>query len=106
MVGAISAQELKRRLDAGESPFVLDVREPWEVALASLPGAVNIPLNEIPLRLKELDADSEIIVLCKMGGRSLKAAQFLAARNFSRVSNLTGGILAWGRDVDPALPDY
>lgn len=106
MVGAISPLELKRRLDAGESPCVLDVREPWEVALAALPGTLNIPLNEIPLRLKELDADSEIIVMCKMGGRSQKAAEFLAARNFSRVSNLTGGILAWGRDVDPALPCY
>ncbi|HTP38445.1 MAG TPA: rhodanese-like domain-containing protein [Steroidobacteraceae bacterium] len=105
-VGEISPQQLKRRLEAGEKPCVLDVREPWEVAIVSLPGSVNIPLHEIPLRLKELDAGSEIIVMCKMGGRSRQAAEFLAAHNFSRVSNLTGGIVAWGREVDPALPDY
>jgi adenylyltransferase/sulfurtransferase len=105
-VGAISPQELKARLDAGDKPFLLDVRESWEVALAALPGSVNIPMNEIPQRLNELDADSEIIVFCHIGGRSARAAQFLAGRNFTSVSNLTGGIAAWSRDVDPGVPEY
>ena len=105
-VTEVSATELKRRLDAGERLCVLDVREPWEVAIASLPGSVHIPLNQIPLRLKELDADSDIIVMCKVGGRSRRAAEFLARSGFAKVANLSGGIDAWTADVDPTLPSY
>ncbi|MFI4914105.1 MAG: rhodanese-like domain-containing protein, partial [Steroidobacterales bacterium] len=85
---------------------VLDVREPWEFAISRLAGSVNIPLNEIPLRLKELDADSDIIVMCKAGGRSRSAAAFLLARGFNKVANLHGGIDAWACDIDPGLPSY
>jgi sulfur-carrier protein adenylyltransferase/sulfurtransferase len=105
-VSTISPQDLKARLDAGDKPFLLDVREPWEVALAALPGAVNIPLNEIPQRLNELDPASDIVVLCKVGGRSQRAAEFLARSNFAHVTNLAGGINAWSRDVDPGVPEY
>jgi rhodanese-related sulfurtransferase len=105
-VTEVSPVELKRRLDAGEPVCVLDVREPWEVAIARLPASVHIPLNEIPLRLKELDADSDIIVMCKVGGRSRRAAEFLARSGFRKVSNLAGGIDAWSSDVDPTLPSY
>jgi len=105
-VEEIAPGELKRRLDAGEHLCVLDVREQWEVAIARLPGSLHIPLNEIPLRLKELDANSDIIVMCKAGGRSRRAAEFLARSGFRNVSNLTGGIDAWSSDVDPTLPPY
>ena len=98
--------ELKRRLDAGETPCILDVREPWELAICGLPGARHIPLYEIPARFNELDATSSIIVVCKGGARSRKAAKFLSARGFGRVSTLAGGIDAWARDVDPTLPTY
>ena len=98
--------ELKRRIDAGETPCILDVREPWELAICGLPGARHIPLNEIPARFSELDATSAIIVVCKGGGRSRRAAKYLTARGFSRVSTLAGGIDAWAREVDPALPTY
>jgi rhodanese-related sulfurtransferase len=98
--------ELKRRLDAGESVAVLDVREPWELAIARLPGTLHIPLGELPARLSELDPNAELVVMCKVGGRSLRAAQFLAARGFSRVANLAGGIDAWARDIDPSLSGY
>lgn len=102
----ITPADLKHRLDAGETTCILDVREPWEVAIAHIPGSRNIPLNEIPLRLKELDAQSDIVVMCKVGGRSRRAADFLVAQGFRKVSNLSGGIDAWSNDVDPTLPRY
>lgn len=102
----IGPQELKRRLDAGEAVTVLDVREPWEIQLASLPGTLNIPLNEVPERLGELDPKGELVVMCHAGGRSRRAAEFLSARGFTRVANLAGGIDAWSRDIDPDLPTY
>ena len=105
-VTEISPQELKRRLDAGEPLQILDVREPWECAIVSLPGTVHIPLAQVPQRLKELDAGRELIAMCKSGGRSLRAAQYLQTAGFQRVANLTGGITAWARDIDPSLPTY
>ena len=105
-VTQVGPAELKGMMDANQPLCVLDVREDWELALASLPGAVHIPLAEIPGRLKELDAQSAIIVLCKAGGRSQMAADFLVANGFGRVANLRGGILAWSREVDPSVPLY
>ena len=102
----IGPQELKRRLDAGEALTVLDVREPWEIKLASLPGTLNIPLNEVPARLGELNPHAELVVMCHAGGRSRRAAEFLSARGFTHVANLAGGIDAWSRDIDPDLPTY
>jgi sulfur-carrier protein adenylyltransferase/sulfurtransferase len=99
-------QQVKRRLDAGEPLRLLDVREPWECAIASLAGSVNIPMGEITSRWQELDADSEIIVVCKAGSRSRRVAQFLSAQGFGRVANLSGGIDAWTRDIDPSLAAY
>ena len=102
----ISVVDLKQRLDRGEKPVILDVREPWEVELARGPATVLIPLNEIPLRLKELDAGTEIIAMCKLGGRSQRAAEYLSGQGFPNVSNLTGGIAAWSREIDPSVPAY
>jgi rhodanese-related sulfurtransferase len=102
----LAPQELKRRLDAGERLTILDVREPWEIAIAGLPGTLNIPLQEVPARLGELDRNADLVVMCHSGGRSRRAAEFLSARGFSRVANLSGGIDAWSRDVDPDLPTY
>jgi len=97
---------LKAKMDA-RAPFcLLDVREPWEVALAAIPGSLNIPMNEIPARLEELRGAGEIIVMCHAGGRSQRIADFLAARGFSGVGNLQGGISAWSRDIDPGVPEY
>lgn len=93
-------------MDAGESFCLLDVREPWEVALASIAGSLAIPLHDIPARLKELDVTCEIIVMCKGGARSQSAANFLAAQGYGKVSNLKGGINAWARDIDPDVPEY
>ena len=97
---------LKALMDAGRPYTLVDVRESWEVALAAIPGSVHIPLNEIPARWQELGTDDEIIVMCKAGMRSQRAAQFLLTQGFGRVSNLQGGIDAWARDIDPELPAY
>lgn len=88
-------------------PFcLLDVREPWEVALAAIPGSLCIPMNEVPARLEELRAAGEIIVMCHSGGRSRRIAEFLASRGLAQVANLQGGITAWSRDIDPGVPEY
>jgi len=106
MISEISPQELKMRLDQGTSVVLLDVREDEEVAIVRLPGAVHIPMGEVPGRLHELDPDKEIIVYCHHGVRSLRVAQFLAQRDFDRVVNLTGGIDAWAIEVEPGMARY
>jgi rhodanese-related sulfurtransferase len=106
MISEISPAELQARRAAGTAPVVVDVREGWELQLASIPGVLHIPMNEIPAKLGELDADAEIVVMCRSGGRSMQVAQYLARNGFRSVSNLTGGILAWSRDVDPSVAQY
>ena len=103
----ISVQELKRRLDAKEDVFVLDVREPHEVQIVNI-GAPLIPLGQLGNRVGELEPQKnrEIVVHCKSGARSQKAALFLKSAGFTNVSNLAGGILAWADKIDPTLPKY
>jgi adenylyltransferase/sulfurtransferase len=103
-VAQISVAELKRRRDAGEQLFVLDVREPWEYQVANL-GGYLIPQGELPKRLAELDKSRPIVVQCKSGGRSQNAAELLQKQGF-QVENLAGGILAWAREIDPSVPKY
>jgi len=101
----ISPLELKRRLDAGEDVFILDVREPHEYQIVNI-GAPLIPLGELPNRLGELDPNREIVIHCKTGGRSQRAAELLKQSGFKNVVNLAGGITGWATDVDPKLPKY
>ncbi len=101
----IQPEELKRRLDAGEDIYVLDVREPDEYQICHMGGHL-IPLGDLPKRVHELDSNREIVVHCKGGGRSAKAVEFLHQAGFKRATNLTGGILAWGNKIDPSLPKY
>jgi adenylyltransferase/sulfurtransferase len=101
----MTVEELKRRLDAGEDIFVLDVREPHEYQIANLGGHL-IPINDLPKRVGELDANREIVVHCKGGGRSAKAVDFLRQSGFNKVHNLAGGITAWADRVDPKVPKY
>jgi rhodanese-related sulfurtransferase len=85
---------------------VIDVREKSELDVASIPDVRHIPMGEIPARLAELDPHQEIVVMCRSGGRSMQVAQFLARNGFENVANLTGGILAWSREVDPSVRAY
>jgi adenylyltransferase/sulfurtransferase len=102
----ITPVELKKRLDAGETPFILDVREPNEYQINRIAGSTLIPLGELPRRYQELPRDREIITQCKMGGRSAKAQDFLKSQGFTNVKNLKGGILEWIDKVDPSQPKY
>jgi rhodanese-related sulfurtransferase len=106
MVSEMSAEELKGLIDGGRAPQVLDVREPWEIEIAAFPGAIEIPMNEIPERFGELDRSALVAVLCRSGARSLRVAQFLEKNGFSSVANVTGGILAWGERIDPSVRAY
>ena len=98
-VGAMTPTEFTARQQAGGNLFLLDVREPAEVAASSVAGAVHIPMGEVPARLAELPRDRELVVMCLAGGRSLRVAYFLAAEGFQPVTNLTGGITAWAAEV-------
>jgi adenylyltransferase/sulfurtransferase len=102
----ITSVELKKRMDRGDALEIVDVREPNEYQINRIPGSVLIPLGEIPRRYAELDKDAEIVVQCKIGGRSAKAADFLRSVGFTRVLNLKGGILDWIDKVDPSQPKY
>jgi len=102
----ITSVELKQRLDRGDRLRIVDVREPNEFQINRIPGAELIPLGELPRRYAELEVEEELIVLCKMGGRSAKAADFLRSVGFKRVLNLKGGILDWVDKVDPSQPKY
>jgi molybdopterin/thiamine biosynthesis adenylyltransferase/rhodanese-related sulfurtransferase len=101
----MTVEELKQRFDKGDDLFVLDVREPHEYQICNI-GGYLIPLNDLPKRVSELDSSREIVVHCKMGGRSAKAVDFLRQSGFSRVHNLAGGISAWAERIDPKVPKY
>ena len=101
----ISVIDFKRRLDGGDDIYLLDVREPHEYQIANLGGHL-IPLGDLPARVGELDSSREIVVHCKMGGRSQKAAELLQQAGFKKIQNLAGGITAWSEQVDPKVPKY
>jgi adenylyltransferase/sulfurtransferase len=111
-IDQMQVQELKRRLDAGDDLVVLDVREPNEFMIANLqeakPDVKFIPLGDLGKRIGELEAykDREIVVHCKMGGRSQRAAEQLQAAGFTKLHNLVGGITAWSDKVDPKVAKY
>jgi sulfur-carrier protein adenylyltransferase/sulfurtransferase len=102
----ISAPDLARILKNSPAPLLLDVREPHELQISSLPGALNIPLGMLAARLSELDSARDMVVLCKAGTRSARAVELLASAGFKRVKNLQGGVNAWAREVDNRLPIY
>lgn len=91
---------------SGVSHAVLDVREPWEVAIASLPGALAVPMAELSGRLGELPREVPLVVLCHHGARSLRVTVWLRARGFANAVNLAGGIHAWASEIDPAMARY
>ena len=104
-ISEIQVEELKRRLDAKEDVFVLDVREPHEYQICNI-GGLLIPLGDLPRRVNELDSSREIVAHCRSGVRSAKAVDFLQQAGFKKVHNLAGGILAWADRIDPKMPKY
>ena len=107
-VQVITPTELKTRLDAGDGPLLVDVREAYEADIVDLPehGQARIPTGEFPARYEELDRGAEIVVYCRSGRRSEWAARILMQHGYERVLNLKGGVLGWRNEVDPDLPAY
>src|SRR5918994_1372762 len=104
-VAEITPTEFVARRERGESLTLLDVREEWELGVASVPDVVHIPMGEVADRLGELERGREVVVLCRSGRRSLQVANFLQQNGFQAV-NLAGGILAWSRELDATIPTY
>lgn len=104
----ISAQQLDQWLHDTEraKPLLLDVREPWEINICQIPGSSNIPMQEIPARLQELDDDVAIVCICHHGMRSAQVAMFLERQGHGNLFNLSGGVAAWAATVDPQMPQY
>lgn len=102
----ITPQELKARIDAHRRPLLLDVRQDWEARLCRLEEAVHIPIEEIELRVEELNQEDEIVVYCHQGVRSAAVAEYLRSLGFKDVKNLAGGLDLWARTVDPTMRRY
>lgn len=102
----ITVTELKARMDRGDKLNIIDVREPYEYAIARLPGTKLIPLGQIGERASELDPNQEIILHCRSGKRSADALNMLKAKGFKKLKNVIGGTLAWSDQVDPSVPKY
>jgi rhodanese-related sulfurtransferase len=105
-VNEISVTELAKKHKAGEDFLLLDVREPDELAIASIPWAIAIPMGDVPVRLEELPNDKPIAVLCHGGTRSGRVTKFLNENGYPDAVNVAGGIRAWSTDVDPTVPSY
>lgn len=98
---------LRSNSEAQPPTVLLDVREPWEAQRASLPGAILMPMGDVPSRaFAELDPDHHIVVLCHHGQRSLSVAMWLRAQGFDYAQSLAGGIDAWSCSIDPTIPRY
>ena len=102
----ITPLELFEALKLSNPPLLVDVREPHEQQISSLPGAINMPLGALAAHLSDLDSARETVLFCKAGTRSARALELLASAGFKRVKNLKGGINAWAREIDPTIPTY
>jgi rhodanese-related sulfurtransferase len=107
-MGHLTPAELAEWLadPARPDPLLLDVREAWEFDTCRIEGAHHVPMNEVPRRLTELDPSAGVVAICHHGVRSLHVARFLVQQGFERVYNLSGGVDAWARSVEPAMPVY
>jgi rhodanese-related sulfurtransferase len=108
LIAQLSPQDLQRwREDATrDAPVVVDVREPWEVAICRIGDSVAIPLGQLPSRIDDLPRERPIVLVCHHGGRSQHAAMLLARAGFESVHNLQGGVAAWAEQVDASMPRY
>jgi rhodanese-related sulfurtransferase len=108
LIARIAPPELAawRADSARAQPVIIDVREPWEYERCRIEGSRSMPLRELPARLAELPEDRDLVLVCHHGSRSEQAAAWLAHNGYPRVRNLEGGIDAWARVVEPAMPRY
>lgn len=107
MIHQMTVTELKQRLEATARDFILlDVREPWERQICSLPDAIGIPMGQLPARMDEIDPAQDIIIVCHHGIRSQQVAYYLQNAGFEKLFNVRGGIDAWAREIDSSMATY
>lgn len=102
----ITVQELQERIENGQMPVMVDVREPYEWELQHLDGIHKISMGDIPAKMEEMATnwkEEELVVICRSGGRSGRITQYLRSQGFQHVRNLTGGMLAWKEEIDPSF---
>lgn len=102
----IEVERLDAMRRAGEDHVLVDVREPWEMDLVSIEGSVPIPMRTIPDRIAEIPKDKPVVVMCHHGGRSAQVMMWLRQQGFDQATNLSGGIDAWARRIDPDMRTY
>lgn len=102
----INVAQLKHKLDLGEPVVLIDVREDYERKICVIEGDIHIKLLDLEDRMKELDKDSEIVLYCRTGDRSMHATMFLTGNGFKNVKNLKDGIHAWSDHIDPSFRKY
>jgi rhodanese-related sulfurtransferase len=103
----INPEEVKTKLDRGDSFILLDVREPWEFEAASISNTKHMPMGDVPSRAhQELDPDEHIVVICHHGVRSLNVTGWLRQQGFEKAQSMRGGIDAWSREIDNKVPMY
>ncbi len=102
----IEPQEVKQKIERGDTFVLLDVREPWEHALSRIEGAVLIPMQELPAQLGAIEDAGEVVVFCHSGIRSMNAAAWLRDQGIESVRSMNGGIDRWSLEIDPAVPRY
>ena len=104
----ISAADLAAKIADGKPAdlVIVDVREPWEFATAKIEGSVLVPMGEIPARFQEFDPEAHIVTICHSGVRSMNVAVWLRNQGVEKTQSLRGGIDAWSREIDPAVPRY
>lgn len=105
-VPEMSPQELAAEIKEGRTLVLLDVRGEDELEISKMAGIVHIPMQDVPERIAELDPQSDIVVICRSGGRSARVAGYLLQNGFPKVRNLSGGMNLWATEVDPTLPVY
>jgi rhodanese-related sulfurtransferase len=103
---SITAVELKNKLDSGENPVLLDVREAWEYETCHIDGSINISMSNVKQMLDELKPDDEMVVICHHGMRSFQVASYLEGNGFNNILNLEGGVDAWAKSVDSEMAQY
>ncbi len=106
MLPSITPQELALELKGEHPPTIIDVRECHELEISSLPGVIHIPLASLPGSLESFNKDANLVVMCRVGGRSGQAVSYMMNHGFTHVRNLTDGINGWARTVDPTMAEY
>jgi len=102
----IDVVELKNKIDLNSNIQIIDVREPVELAICKIQDTMHIPMKEIPSQINKFNKNDELVILCRSGVRSAHVCEFLINNGFKNVKNLKGGILEWGRLIDPSQPQY